>query len=160
MTDDRSEQHDPERPPSQRIDSDIWNVAPDDEAAGDGEPPRGDRIGDRIQDLAESAFHETESFEAPSSPPDEEQALELLREGFGPTVWVYVQAHVGDRDRRFNRAELALLQRAMNDWLELYARCYGVELDAAFTVREAAELLVETRNVVETAQLLTRVPER
>lgn len=48
----------------------------------------------------------------------------------------------------------------MNDWLTMYARCYGVDLDADFTVREAAEVLLRTHDVVDTAQLLTCVPER
>jgi hypothetical protein len=48
----------------------------------------------------------------------------------------------------------------MNDWLELYAACYGTDLDAAFTVREAAEILVRTENVRHTAEVLTKVPER
>jgi hypothetical protein len=60
----------------------------------------------------------------------------------------------------FTEAELAALEDAMNRWLECYTRCHGVALDAEFTIREAAELLLETRNVVDTAQLLTRVPER
>lgn len=56
--------------------------------------------------------------------------------------------------------EFELLHRAMNDWLTMYARCYGVDLDADFTVREAAEVLLRTHDVVDTAQLLTCVPER
>ena len=36
----------------------------------------------------------------------------------------------------------------------------GVDIDAGFTVRTAAELLLETRNVRDVAQLLTDVPER
>jgi hypothetical protein len=118
------------------------------------------RIDEQIRTLAESAAEDREAFESPATPPDEQRATELLREGFGPAVWVYVEGHTGGRNRQFGRAELALLERAMNDWLELYARCYGVELDARFSVREAAKLLVETRNVRETAQLLTRVPDR
>jgi hypothetical protein len=117
-------------------------------------------VDEQIRDLMDAATRDRESFDSPAEVPDEERALELLREGFGQAVWVYVEGHTGGRNREFSRAELALLQRAMNDWLELYAQCYGVELDAAFTVREAAELLIETRNVRETAQLLTRIPER
>lgn len=117
-------------------------------------------VDEQIRDLIDAATRERETFQSPAEVPDEARALELLREGFGQAVWVYVEAHTGGRNREFNRTERAVLQRAMNDWLELYARCYGVELDAAFTVREAAELLIETRNVYQTAQLLTRIPER
>lgn len=147
-------------PDRQTADPPGWTSDHDRRTEDLEERPRGGQIGERIRRLAESATREADTFESPTAPPDDERAIELLREGFGPTVWVYVEGHTGDRNRRFSRAELALLQRAMNDWLELYARCYGVELDAAFTVREAAQLLVETRNVRETAQLLTRVPER
>jgi len=56
--------------------------------------------------------------------------------------------------------EFSLLQRAMNDWLELYAACYGTDITAEFTVREAAELVIATHNLRDTAQLLTRVPAR
>ena len=51
-------------------------------------------------------------------------------------------------------------ERALNDWLELYARCHGRSIDAEFTVREVAELLVETHDLADTAQLLTGVPAR
>ncbi|MFB6135993.1 MAG: hypothetical protein ABEJ04_04470 [Halobacteriaceae archaeon] len=115
--------------------------------------------GDRIAALADRARRDREEFE-PSAVPMEERAGRLLREGVGPAVALYVEAHTGGDHYRFSPGELALLERAMNDWLDLYARCYGVRLDADFTVREAAELLVETRDVTDTAQLLTNVPDR
>ena len=46
----------------------------------------------------------------------------------------------------------------MNDYLELYAACYGVEMDAGFTIRSAAEALIDTHNVADVAYLLTQVP--
>lgn len=85
--------------------------------------------------------------------------MELLRGGLGPLVATYVQARTGGGEpAAFSEVEFTLLQRALNDWLELYALCYGVNLDAAFTVREAAELLIETHNVRDTARALTKVP--
>jgi len=48
----------------------------------------------------------------------------------------------------------------VNTWLELYARCYGVSAEVDYTVREAAELLIETHDLTDVAQLLTAVPER
>lgn len=114
---------------------------------------------ERVRELAREARAARESFE-PSVAPDEDRALEILREGFGPVVWVYVEGRTGGRAARYSQTDMRLLRQALNDWLELYARCYGVELDAEFTVREAAELLVETRNVRDTARVLTRVPER
>jgi hypothetical protein len=73
---------------------------------------------------------------------------------------VYVEARTGGRLVRFSPAEFDLLHAALNGWLALYTRCYGVETDPDVTIREAAEVLLETHNVRDTAQLLTHVPER
>lgn len=114
----------------------------------------------RIRTLAEDAERAGERFVPPADPPDEERALSYLREGLGPTVWLYVEARTGGRRVAFPPEEFAVLEGAMNDWLDLYAACYGVDLDAEFTLRTAAELLVETRDIRDTATLLTRVPDR
>jgi hypothetical protein len=119
-----------------------------------------DPFPDRIDALAERAGRDRDAFEPPADPPDEELAMDYLREGFGPAVSLYVEARTGGNRVRFSPERFDRLERAMNDWLELYTRCHGVEIDARFTVREAAELLVETRNVRDVAQLLTHVPER
>lgn len=114
---------------------------------------------DRIETLAADARADREAFDPPADPPDEERAMRYLREGFGETVAVYVDARSGEWDR-FERAEFAELEAAMNTYLELYAACYGVEMDADFTVREAAEALIDTHNVVDVARVMTGVPER
>jgi hypothetical protein len=115
---------------------------------------------ERIRQLSERAERETRAFESPADPPDEEQAMDYLREGVGPTVSLFVEARSGGQNVHFSPEEYDALEGAMNDWLELYAACYGVDLDADFVLREAAELLVDTRNVADLAQLLTHVPER
>jgi hypothetical protein len=113
----------------------------------------------RIAANADRARRARERFEPPEDPPDEERAVDLLRDGLGPLVATYVEARTGGGEpTAFSEVEFTLLQRALNDWLELYALCYGVDLDAAFTVREAAELLIETHNVHDTARALTKVP--
>ena len=114
---------------------------------------------DRIAELSEHAKRDREEFEPPSNPPDEEAALEYLIDGVGEVVGLYIEARTGEVVR-LDSAEFALLERALNDWLELYAACYGVDIEADFTVREVAELLVDTHSLRETATLLTRVPER
>lgn len=114
----------------------------------------------RISELAAEARAERRSFDPPSDPPDEERALSCLTEGAGRVVAVYVEARTRDEGVAFSEAEHALLHRALNDWFDLYARCHGVELDADFTLRETAELLVHTHDIGDTAQLLTRVPPR
>ena len=116
-------------------------------------------VSDRIAELSERARRDREEFEPPPDPPDEAAALGYLTDGVGSVVGLYVDARTGEKVR-FDEAEFALLERALNDWLELYAACYGVDIDAAFTVREAAELLVDTHSIRDTAMLLTQVPER
>ncbi len=114
---------------------------------------------EEISELAQRATAAREEFVPPEDPPDERRATELLREGLGPTIMVYVDARTGEWTR-FPPVEHSLLERTLNDFLELYARCFGYEIDAEFTVREAAETLIETNNVRDTAQLLTGVPSR
>ncbi|WP_247001385.1 hypothetical protein [Halosolutus gelatinilyticus] len=116
------------------------------------------RYGPRIAALARRAERDREAVDPYTATADE--AIDYLREGAGPAIWLYVEGRTGGRLVPFSKAEFEALERAMNRWLECYACCHGVELDAAFTLREAAELLLETRNVVDTAQLLTCVPER
>lgn len=106
--------------------------------------------------LLERAREERAAFDPPADPDD--RALSYLREGLWPVLERYIEARSnGDR---LSRAEHDALERALNGWLELYARCYGVEIEAEFAVREAAELFVDTHNVRDTAQLLTHVPAR
>ncbi|WP_227376546.1 hypothetical protein [Haladaptatus halobius] len=112
---------------------------------------------DRIAALAERARSDRESFDPPADPPDEERALSYLRDGVGDVVAVYVEGRTGEF-ARFDESEMAGLERALNDWLALYARCYGQEIETDFTVREVAEMVVKTHDIRDTAQLLTRVP--
>ncbi|WP_115862648.1 hypothetical protein [Halorussus litoreus] len=114
---------------------------------------------DRIDALAERARADRRAFDPPADPPDEERAIRYLREGVGDAVQVYVDARTGDFVP-LDDAEMTRLERATNDWLELYARCHGREIDAEFTVRVVAETILDTRDVVDTAQLLTGVPAR
>lgn len=116
------------------------------------------RFWPRIVALARRARRDRRQFEPPADP--DERALSYLRDGVGPTVGLYVEARSSEDPPRFLRMEHALLEGAMNDWLELYARCYGVDLDAQFTIREAAEVLIRTHDLRDVAQLLTNVPDR
>ncbi len=116
-------------------------------------------IDPRITELSEQARRDQEAFEPPAEPPNEEAAVEFLTEGVGAVVRYYIDARTGEQVR-FGRAEFALLERALNDWLELYAACYGTKLNADFSVREVAEVLIETHSIRETAILLTRIPDR
>lgn len=125
-------------------------------------PSAQSRFTERIETLAARAERHEEAFDrpAPGELPAEERAMKFLREGVGPAVSLYVEARTGGLMVHFPPAEYGALEGAMNDWLTLYAACYGVDLDATYTVREAAELLVDTHNVQDVAQILTGIPER
>jgi hypothetical protein len=115
---------------------------------------------DRIPAIAEAASEARATFDPPAEPPAEERAMEILREGAGPAVSLFVEARTGGHMTYFPPAEYRELESAMNDYLDLYAACYGVDLEGEFQLREAAELLVDTHNIRDTAQILTGVPER
>ena len=114
---------------------------------------------DEISELSQRAGIASEEFVPPEDPPDEARAMEFLRNGVGPAIMVYVDARTGEWIR-FPPVEHSLLERTLNEFLELYARCYGYDIDCEFTIREAAETLIETHNVKDTAQILTHVPPR
>ena len=128
------------------------------------------RYGPRIAALARRAERERTAFDAAETGSDSDpipddltspdDAAGYLRSGAGQAIWLYVEARTGGRLVPFSDAEFDALETAMNRWLECYTRCHGVALEAEFPVREAAEVLLETRNIVDTAQLLTCVPER
>jgi len=127
----------------------------------DDDPPEkpDSEHGDRIARLAREAEREREIFDPPADPPDEDRAMEYLRDGLGPVVMVYVDAHGGGGWAEFSGTELDRLDRATNDYLALYAACYGVDLDPDVPVRRAAAVLLDTHNIRDVAQLLTQVPD-
>lgn len=114
----------------------------------------------RIQTLRAEYREDREGFERPADPPDESQAMAFLREGLGPAVMVYLDARTNNWGVAFSEEEFDDLHETMNGYLELYAACYGVEMDADFTIRKAAELLIETHNIRDAAIMLTQVPAR
>lgn len=117
------------------------------------------QLTDRIDELARQARADRDDVAGRiDSVPDESLAMEYLRTGAGKAVWIYIEARTGGRRYAFSTTEFERLERAMNDWLECYARCYGVALEADFSIRTAAEALIETRNVRDMAETLTTVP--
>ena len=114
---------------------------------------------DRIEALVERVRERCESFDPPEDPPDEEAAIEQLREGAGEAVAIYIEARTGDFEQ-IDPEEFERLEEALNDSLALYAACYGADVAPDVSIREAAELVVESHSIREAAVLLTGVPER
>ena len=115
--------------------------------------------GPRIAALERRADRDQERFER-ESPSTAEAEKRYLREGAGQAIWLYIEGRTGGRLVPFSEDEYGALEGAMNTWLELYARGCGADLEATFTLREAAELLLETRNIHDVAGLLTGVSRR
>lgn len=115
---------------------------------------------ERTRRLAAKYRRDSAAFESPADPPDRERAMTFLREGFGPAVMVYVDGRTGGEPVRFSAAAFDRLDEVLNGYLELYASCYGADIDADASIRQAAELLVDTHNVADVAAMLTHVPER
>ncbi|WP_245758363.1 hypothetical protein [Halogeometricum limi] len=113
---------------------------------------------EEIRSLAAAAREERRRFESPDEDEREERALSYVRRGVAPVTGVYLEGHTGGRNVRFSATELELLHRALNDWLTLYARCYGVRVDPDATVRTAAEVLLQTHSARDVARLLTDTP--
>ncbi|WP_435194121.1 hypothetical protein [Natronomonas sp. EA1] len=118
------------------------------------------RYADRIDALARRAERDRQAFERGEVPATPAQALTYLREGVGPAVALYIDARTGNETVRFSHREFDRLERAMNDWLALYTACHGVRTEPEFTVREAAQLLIDTHHIGDVARLLTKVPAR
>jgi hypothetical protein len=116
------------------------------------------RFHERIHDIAERAEHDRAAFDPPADPPDPDRAMAFLNEGAGPAISIYVESRTGGLMVHFPPEEYHALEGAMNTYLDLYAACYGVDLDAEWTLREAAELLLDTNNVRDVAVMLTHVP--
>ena len=85
----------------------------------------------------------------------EDAALIAARDGLGPVLATYVEARTGSDWVRFTDTEMQQLHGATSDWLAVYAACHGVDADPDVTVREAAEVLIDTHNVTDVADLLT-----
>lgn len=122
------------------------------------ETPPATTFEERIWDLRERADRHVETFEPPAAPPAHEQAMTYLRTGAGPAVSLYVEARTGGNMVHFPPDQYHALEGSMNDWLELYAACYGVDIDADFVIRTAAEALLDTENIHDVARVLTGVP--
>lgn len=117
------------------------------------------RFFERIEELEEQADRDRDEFSPPANPPDEERAMEYLTEGAGQAISLFVEARTGGLLVHFPPEKYDALEGAMNTWLELYAACYGADVEGDYQLRTAAELLVDTHNVHDVARMLTHVPD-
>lgn len=112
-----------------------------------------DRI-DRIADRADRA----KAAATIDGDPQPEDAIDIARDGMWPTLRIYIDAR--RTGHRFADQDHDRLERALNDWLIVYAAAHGYDIDPAVPVREAGEAFLDTHNVRHTAQVLTGVPPR
>ncbi len=115
---------------------------------------------ERIERLAERARREREAFDPPERTPAPERAQEYLQDGVGELVSLYIDGRTGGEFAAFSEREWDLLHRALDDWLELYARCYGRRLERGFQIRTLAELVIDTHNLHDAVMMATKVPDR
>ncbi|ELY98302.1 hypothetical protein C482_12322 [Natrialba chahannaoensis JCM 10990] len=116
--------------------------------------------GPQIAALARRAEREHAALHRGNEPLGPTFAPQYLRDGVGQAIAVYIDARTGGRPAPLSPAELDSLEYAMHRWLECYARCHGVVLESDASIRTAAEVLLETRNIDDVGQLLTGVPAR
>jgi hypothetical protein len=115
----------------------------------------------RVEDQAERVREEREAFDPPADfEAAEDCAKRLCRDGIGPTILIYVEGRAGGELVAFDEETFDQLERTLNEWLALYARCYGVDADPDVTIRAAAEVFVDTHSATHAAEILTGVPER
>ncbi|OIB59336.1 hypothetical protein [Natrialba sp. SSL1] len=117
-------------------------------------------FGPQIAALARHAEREHAALHRGNAPLGPTFAPQYLRDGVGQAIAVYIDTRTGGRPAPLSPAELESLEYAMHRWLECYARCHGVALEPDVSIRTAAEVLLETRNIDDAGQLLTGVPAR
>lgn len=85
-----------------------------------------------ITTLVQRSHRQCDAFDPETDDPER-----CLRDGVEPIVSLYVEVHC-DADDELCEVEQSLLERALNDWLSLYAACHGAALQSHVTVHEMA----------------------
>lgn len=110
-----------------------------------------------IDRLAARAERDHASFSPPPDPPDESRALSYLQDGVGNAIGIYILLRTGGRQYQFGTEEFHALERAMNQWFQLYAACYDIDIESDVSIRTAAEVLLDTEDLQAVAEVLTGV---
>ncbi|SDM81006.1 hypothetical protein SAMN04487949_2664 [Halogranum gelatinilyticum] len=82
--------------------------------------------------LVDRSQQDAEEFDPETGDPER-----CLSAGVEPIVELYIDVRKTDGER-LTPVEQSLLERALNDWLSLYAACHDAPFHAHFTVHEMA----------------------
>jgi hypothetical protein len=135
----------------------VADASRDESGRGVASGSDGDDFEARAVALRERATTAREAFDPPADPPDGERALSFARDGVGEAAAVYIEARTQESWVYFDADAWSALETALNDYLELFAACHGVDCNPDVTVRTAAETLLDTHDAVDTAAVLTDV---
>jgi len=87
-------------------------------------------------------------------------ALDCLMVGFGPVVAMYIEARIKGKLIPITPEQFKRIELIMNGWLEIYARYHGEDIEANFSIREASLLFLETHDIQDVAEMLTKIPKK
>ena len=87
-------------------------------------------------------------------------ALECLMMGFGPVIAMYIEARIKGKLIPITPEQFERIESIMNGWLEIYAKYHGEDIEANFSIREASLLFLETHDIQDVAEMLTKIPKK
>ncbi len=89
-----------------------------------------------------------------------DSALDCLMIGFGPAIAMYIEARIKGKLIPITPEQFERIESIMNGWLEIYAKYYGEDIEANFSIREASLLFLETHDIQDVAEMLTKIPKK
>ena len=89
-----------------------------------------------------------------------DSALDCLMIGFGPVIAMYIEARIKGKLIPITPEQFERIESIMNGWLEIYAKYYGEDIEANFSIREASLLFLETHDIQDVAEMLTKIPKK
>ena len=80
--------------------------------------------------------------------------------GFGPAIAMYIEARIKGKLIPITPEQFERIESIMNGWLEIYAKYNGEDIEANFSIREASLLFLETHDIQDVAEMLTKIPKK
>ena len=80
--------------------------------------------------------------------------------GFGPVIAMYIEARIKGKLIPITPEQFERIESIMNGWLEIYAKYHGEDIEANFSIREASLLFLETHDIQDVAEMLTKIPKK